>query len=299
MFEFRKSIPALICAILWGFSFVAVRHLILPITKLTPPYLTPEQLSLGMMITAYLSLWAACQHFEAPKADKREVMLAVAGLMGFGSLMCIGYATQHIGSIKVGLISTALPMILPRLVKQLTDERRTSLNMVLGLILVLAGIATVIIFSGKEARLTTLPIGEMLALAASVMLSIYVTLLQNVTSQYGNMMTMRRSLFYAFVAFAIVINIEIQGDVSKGFSYITEPDLMIPLLYLGIISMVATPVLFTFTKSTNPDKLPDFLLYLLPVVIIASGFGFEHEHLTRDVVVGGGWILAGLVLSRA
>lgn len=293
-----KSLPAFFCMLLWSMTFVAAKYLLLPASPIDPlPYLNADELTIGVMVITYLSLWAACPFAESPHIDKNEMLMLIGGFAGiFGGIYLTSKSVVYGDTISTGIICTALPMSIAPLASAKMRNQKFTTGMILGFLLVLAGIFVLIRKEGFNDA--NHPEGNLFALGGSVCLTIAVVILQHIKCEH-QFMPLRKSVFYGIIAFAIFALIKGKGETtSMGFSHMSEIDFLLPFFYIGIASLIAVPALWTFTKKATYSNLPYYLLYLMPIAIIGIGFGIEHEHLTRYAIVGGFWIIAGLCLAK-
>lgn len=281
------SVLALLLAmLLWGSSFVAMKHAFAE--------LAPMVVIFGRMAVASLCFMPFLRSF-ARLPLRKEHLLPLLG-MGFCE-PCLYFlfearALELTTASQAAMITTMLPLLVAVTAGIFLGEILTR-RVVTGLLLAAAG-AVWLSLSGSISLQAPHPVlGNFLEFLAMISATGYIILLKKLSSSLPSFFLTAMQSFIGTVFFFLVI-VFTEVDLPETVSWSG----MLSIGYLGIFVSVGAYGLYNFGVSRVPANQAAAFINLIPVWTILLGFIFLGERLTGWQVVACVLVFAGVLLSQ-
>ena len=196
-------------------------------------------------------------------------------------------------SSEAGVIIATLPIFTLILSNFLLKEK-VNLSQILSILVALAGIIVITISRGFK---TTGNIwGPVLLLLATLSAGFYNIMSRKASARYTPWEITYHMMFTGAVGFSVIAtSIAItRRDVSGLLNGITRAGVLIPALYLGILSSMEAFCLINYALSKIEATRSSVFSYLSTVVAIIAGVLFRKEILSIWDVTGSSFILLGI-----
>ncbi|MFQ9514699.1 MAG: DMT family transporter [Eubacterium sp.] len=281
-------IAALITIVIWGTTFISTKILLVDFTPIEILFLR-FLLGLLVLIIVYPKRLRL-------KDRKQELTFAVAGLCG----ICLYYLLENIAltytmASNVGVIISIAPFFTAVLSHIfMKTEEKLKVQFFFGFFVAMVGIY-LISFNGRELELN--PIGDILAVVAALVWSVY-SLLTRKISRYGynTVQTTRRIFTYGIVfmlPFLFVFDFNL--DIQK----VAKPEYTLNLIYLGIGASALCFVTWNYAVKMLGAVKTSVYIYMVPVITVATSVIVLKEKITWVSAIGTVLILIGLFLSES
>ena len=262
-------ILALITAFIWGTTFIA--------TKILLVEFTPVEILFIRFVLGFIALTLACPKRFSPLERKQEWLFALAGLTG----VCLYYLMENIAltytmASNVGVLVSISPLITALLAFAISKKKtRLQPSFILGFVVAIAGIS-LISFNGSRMELN--PLGDLLAIGATIVWAIYSVTVNKVSGfGYNVIQTTRRFFFYGII---FMIPALFFMDFSPSWSSLAEPKYLLMFLFLGIGACAVCFVTWnTAIQILGPVK-SSIYLYLVPVITVVASAIILREQIT-------------------
>jgi drug/metabolite transporter (DMT)-like permease len=282
------------CVVIWGTNFVVL--------KAALPTMHPHVLNLFRLTSAFLILGGL--HIQRERAAGRSVFsymrvdpwrILATGILGYllyQVAFIVGLANTTAGS--AALIMASSPVWTAILAFFLGVEILGG-GAWLGLILSLAGTATIVLTSHQEVDLgSTALFGNLVMVAAAILWATYTTVNRGLLGRVPPL-----ALTFFGVCFSmlplIVIGAPYLSDTD--WSQVT-PIIWVAIAFSGAFSTGLTVVLWNdAVRKIGPSRTAIFS-NLVPVVALFTAVSFLGEHLEAGQVVGGLFVISGLLIVR-
>ncbi|MFR9503647.1 MAG: DMT family transporter [Rikenellaceae bacterium] len=277
---------AVVVVAIWGYTFVTTKILI-------DGGLTPSQIMVYRFAIAYI-----CMLFFAPKPlfaknIKDELLTLAAGVAG-GSLYFVAENSAIALSItsNVAIIIASAPIFTQLLSHFMLEGERMTRRMLTNSIFAFVGVVMVV-YNGRIV-LQLNPLGDLLALAASLLWALYTILIRKLDMRgYTTKFVTRKIFFYGVVSmipafFFIPI-------APTPASTLLQPSIYIPLLFLAVAASFFCFFAWGYIVEKLGASASAPFIYLVPVVSLISAAIVLHEKITPLALVGMALILLGVV----
>ncbi len=281
-------IAALITIVIWGTTFISTKILLVDFT--------PIEILFFRFLLGFLVLIIVYPKRLKLKDRKQELTFAAAGLCG----ICLYYLLENIAltytmASNVGVIisiSAFFTAVLSHIFMK-TEEKRKAPFFV-GFFVAMAGIC-LISFNGRELELN--PIGDILAVAAALVWSVYSLLTRKISSYgYNTVQTTRRIFTYGIVfmlPFLFVFDLDL--DIQK----VVKPEYALNLIYLGIGASALCFVTWNYAVKILGAVKTSVYIYMVPVITVATSAIVLKEKITWVSAIGTILTLIGLFISES
>ncbi|MCX7711268.1 MAG: DMT family transporter [Clostridia bacterium] len=283
---FTGHLIALITIFIWGTTFVS--------TKVILQDLSPVEILFYRFALGYLALWLIYPKFKGFKSFSEEFLFFSLGLTGITLYFLIeNIALEFTYATNVGLIVSTIPILTALLAHIATKDEKISRNLVIGFIVSFLGIFLVI-FNGKF-LLKLNPVGDVLALLASIVWAVYSVLLKKVDSSYPPVYTVRKSFFYGLLTIVPILYFRGEDFVS---AHPVSLKLVINIAFLGLAASALCFVLWNASvKILGAVKASNYI-YLVPLITMITSVLILHEKVTALTIFGGILIILGVSVSE-
>lgn len=281
-------IAALITIVIWGTTFISTKILLVDFT--------PIEILFFRFLLGLLVLIIVYPKRLKLKDRKQELTFAAAGLCG----ICLYYLLENIAltytmASNVGVIISIAPFFTAVLSHIfMKTEEKLKAQFFVGFFVAMVGIC-LISFNGRELELN--PIGDILAVVAALVWSVYSLLTRKISSYgYNTVQTTRRIFTYGIVfmlpfLFVFNFNLDIQNVV--------KPEYALNLIYLGIGASALCFVTWNYAVGALGAVKTSVYIYIVPVITVVTSVIVLKEKITWIAAIGIGLTLIGLFLSES
>ncbi len=284
----RGHIAALITILIWGTTFISTKILLVDFT--------PIEILFFRFLLGLLVLIIVYPKRLKLKDRKQELTFAAAGLCG----ICLYYLLENIAltytmASNVGVIISIAPFFTAVLSHIfMKTEEKLKIQFFIGFFVAMVGIC-LISFNGRELELN--PIGDILAVAAALIWSLYSLLTRKISSYgYNTVQTTRRIFTYGIVfmlPFLFVFDFNL--DIQK----VVKPEYALNLIYLGIGASALCFVTWNYAVKMLGAVKTNVYIYMVPVITVATSVIVLREKITWVSAIGTILTLIGLFLSES
>ena len=280
-------IGALICVLMWGTSFVSTKAL-LDIVNMQPVEIFIYRFILAYILIALLKPSKLfCQNF------RDEFLMLLCGILS-GSIYFLAenFALRYTSTANVSLLTSTSPLLTTLIVGILYKAERPGSGLVIGSIVAMFGVACVIFNSSFSLEVN--PLGDMLALAASLSWAIYSIILRKFNANYDVWFITRKTFFYGIITALPFVFLE---PVQSPADILTNPVAIGNILFLGLGASLIGFMLWAETvKKVGAIKANNYM-YLQSIVTLIAAAILLSEPVTLIGVLGIVLILGGLWLG--
>lgn len=274
----KAELYLLACTIIWGGTFVAVKAGLddaSPLLFLTVRFVVATVLFLPFV---YRSL----------KNASREAV--TAGVI-LGGLLALGFVFQTVGlqytsASKSGFITGLLVVFTP-LFQVLIERKAPRPGTVVGVVCVVIGLFLLTTPEGSSFN-----IGDTLTLLCAAVFGLYIVYLDVFTQRYNVWLL----TLLQFVTTLLVVGLGALFFETPRIAW--TQNLLISLGYLAILATIVTLSVQTrYQKDSTPARAA-IIFSLEPVIAAGFAYLFRNENIGWLGVLGGGFIVSGLMLSE-
>lgn len=277
----------LFTVIVWGTTYVSTKVLI-------EHGLSPAEIMMLRFILAYVCIWFLSPKKLFCRSWRDEGIMMLLGLTG-GSLYFIVENTA-LGitlASNVSLILCTAPLLSALLLRLFNKNEKLRSNLVYGAVLAMLGVAFVV-FNGHFI-LKLNPLGDFLALMASLMWAFYSLLLKKVDSRYPTVLITRKVFFYGMLT---ILPYFIFRPMTMTLQMLAEPVIWMNLLFLALVASLVCFILWNVAvKNIGPITATNYL-YIQPVVTLITAAIAIHETITFLAIIGCVLIIGGVYVAQ-
>lgn len=277
---------AVFVAFIWSTTFVFTKVLLLE--------LSPLEILVYRYALAYLSFVAIDPKFEKLKGLRTELTFALAGLLGVTLyFLAENYAIYFSTPSNVALLVVLSPLFTGILAHFMTKGEPLTKSFFVGCIAALSGVFLVV-FNGHFI-LKLNPLGDLLAITASVVFAFYSITLKNLDNAYSAVFITRRSFFYALISMLPL-------TFSPSFRWfppaLFKPEVLLNLIFLAVLASSLCFLLWNKVIWWLGAVRANNILYLVPPMTMAASALLLSERVTIFAITGTVLVLAGVYVSQ-
>lgn len=278
---------ALFTIIIWGTTYIS--------TKILLNDFTPIEILFFRFIMALIVLIIIYPHRMKVVSKTHELLFAVAGLCGVTLYYLLeNIALTYTMASNVGVISALAPFFTAIVAYLFLKEEPLRINFFFGFVVAMVGIY-LISFSGTS-NFQLNPLGDLLAVAATVVWAFYSGVTRKVSSFGYNTIQMTRKMFFYGILFMIPTLFIF--DFKLGLERFANPINLFNLIYLGLGASALCFVTWNFAVKVLGAVKSSIYIYMIPVVTVVTSIIVLHEKITWMAAIGTILTLAGLFLSE-
>ncbi|MFR5874870.1 MAG: DMT family transporter [Eubacterium sp.] len=283
----KGHFTAFITIMIWGTTFISTKILLVDFTP-TEILFFRFLLGLAVLIIIYPKRLKI-------KNIRQELTFAAAGLCG----ICLYYLLENIAlsytlASNVGVIISIAPFftaILSRFF--IKNEEKLKVSFFIGFLVAVSGIC-LISMSGAKLKLN--PVGDILAVAASLVWSIYSLLTRKIGDYgYNTIQTTRRIFIYGIIFMLPVLFV---FDFSFDIQKLVKPEYVLNLIYLGVAASAVCFVTWNYAVKILGAVKTSAYIYIVPVITVVTSAVVLKEKITVSAAIGTGLTIAGLFISQ-
>ncbi|MBR0591616.1 DMT family transporter [Bacillus sp. FSL W8-0920] len=279
-------LAAMFTIFLWGSTFIS--------TKILLTAFSPTEILFFRFFIGYLALMMIYPVTMKVQRKKHELMFALAGLCGVVLYYFLeNVALTYTFASNAGVISSVVPFFSFLLAYFLLKDEPLHRRFFIGFFIAMTGIV-LISFNGMTTFQLN-PIGDALALTATIVWAFY-SILSKIINQYGYhiIQVTRRVFFYGLLwMLPLIWHFKIRIDWER----LTNPSFAFHLLFLGLFASAICFLTWSFSVKTLGVVKASVYIYGVPIITMVISMIVLHERLTLMSVLGTALILGGLLLS--
>lgn len=285
--ESAGHLAALLTIVIWGTTFISTKVLLVDFE--------PVEILFYRFVMGLLALCVVYPRRLKGTTGKQELAFAAAGLCG----VCLYYLLENIAltqtlASNVSVIVSVAPFFIALLSHIVfKGQEKLRVNFFLGFVLAMAGIF-LISTGGAEVHIS--PVGDLLALLASIIWAFYSILMQKIGGYgYPTVLVTRRIFLYGIL---FMVPALFFFDLQWAPERFANPVYLGNFLFLGLGACALCFVTWNFAvKMLGPVKTSVYI-YMVPVITVVASVLILHEPLTWATGVGALLTLGGLFLSE-
>lgn len=283
----KGHIAAFITVIIWGITYVSTKSLL--------EYFTPIEILFIRFVIGYAALWLICPHIMHVNDKKHHWYFAAAGLCG----VTLYYLFENIAltytlASNVGIILSVAPFFTAIFGYLFLKDERPGGIFFVGFVIAMIGIF--MIGYNSEANLKLNPLGDILAIIASIIWAAYSTLSKKIGSfGYDTVQATKIIFTYGLV---FMLPAVCMMDFHPEMSAFLNAGNMVNILFLGLGASALCFVTWNFALKVLGSVKTSVYIYLVPVITTVSSAIILEEQITGMIVCGIVLTLAGLFMSE-
>lgn len=283
--QWSGHLCALFTILIWGTTFIS--------TKVLLEDFAPVEILFCRFLLGYLALLLLRPRRLRPER-RQEVLFAAAGLCGVTLYFLLeNIALTFTLASNVGVIVSAAPLFTALLAHYCLDGESLAPKFFAGFAAAMAG---VFLISCNGAALHLNPIGDLLALLASVVWACYSVLMRKIGAMgHDNVLCTRRVFFYGLLFMVPALFLL---DFHLTPEKLTAPGAPLNLLYLGLGASALCFVTWNRAVSILGAVKTSVYIYLVPIITVGFSALILKEPVSPLMAAGMVLTLAGLVLSE-
>lgn len=274
----------------WGTSFLSSKVL------MVYGEFTPVEVFIYRFTFAYIILLFFTWKKILANNYKDELLLLVCGLCA-GSIYFIteNYALKYTTTGNVSLLVSISPIfttILMALIYRFVPKP----NVVIGSLIAFIGVACIIFSTGEGFEIN--PLGDLIALTASISWAIYTIVVKRLTPIYSSIFITRKLFFYGVITALPLLILQRQPLHLSLLFDLSQPQYFLNFLFLGLLcSAFAYLVWNEVLKILGAIKANNYL-YMQPIVTMVAGYIVLGEKIFALGYLGCALIIGGILISE-
>lgn len=285
--EITGHLSALITIFIWGTTFIS--------TKVLLEDFSPIEILFLRFTIGFVVLLTVYPHRMRIKDRKQELYFAAAGLCGITLYYLLeNIALTYTFASNVGIVLSIAPFFTAIFAHFFLAGEKLRPQFFTGFGAAAAGIF-LISFNGSS-NLQLNPLGDILAVTASMVWAAYSILTKKISSfHYNTIQSTRRIFFYGLVFMIPALLIfGFKPDVSR----MVQPLNLFHILFLGLGASALCFVTWNFAVKLLGAVKTSVYIYIVPVITVVTSVIVLKETITGIGVFGILLTLTGLFLSE-
>lgn len=284
------NMGALFVMLAWGTSFLSSKVL------MVSGGFTPVEVFIYRFIFAYLLL--LCFTYKKIMANNRqdELLLLVCGLCA-GSIYFVSenYALEFTTIGNVSLLVSISPIfttILMAFIYRFVPKP----NVIIGSVIAFGGVACIIFGNGDSFEIN--PLGDMIALSASVSWAIYTVVMRRLSPIYSTLFITRKLFFYGVItALPLLLIQEAPLHLNLLFDF-EQPRYLFNFLFLGFFCSACAYLAWNAIMRVLGSIKANNYLYVQPIITMVAGYLVFGEKIALLGYIGCVLIIGGILISE-
>lgn len=278
---------AIITIFIWGTTFIS--------TKVLLSSFSPIEILFFRFILGLTALIIIYPKRLSGTTVKQEMTFAGAGFCGITLYYLLeNIALTYTQASNVGVIISSAPfftVILSFIISK--REEKPTVGFFAGFITAIAGIC-LISFGNSSVKIN--PVGDVLALAASLLWAVYSLLTKKISSfGFNTIQTTRRIFLYGIIFMIPALFI---FDFRLNLPRFASTSNLANIIFLGIGASALCFVTWNFAVKKLGAVKTSIYIYTVPVITLAASALILKEKLTVCSLTGTALTLSGLLLSE-
>ncbi|MHA7964116.1 DMT family transporter [Paenibacillus sp. CAU 1782] len=278
---------AIITILIWGTTFVS--------TKVLLAYLGPVEILVARFALGWLALYLVFPRRLKVGEPKKELYFAAAGLCGVTLYFLLeNIALTYSFTSNISVILSTSPFTTALLSFWIGDGEKPGRRFFIGFAIAIIGVFLISFSGSTELRIH--PIGDLLAVLAALVWSIYSVLVKKINGfGYHAIQSTRRIFMYGLLLMTPIL-------LWSGFHWdggsLLQP---IPLGNLFFLGLGASALCFvTWGKAVQLLGVvrTSAYIYTVPVIAIITALMILGEKITLMSAIGAALAIGGLLVSQ-
>lgn len=276
---------ALITILIWGSTFISTKILLVDFA--------PIEILFYRFVIGLLALLIVYPHRLKVNNKKHELTFAAAGLCGVTLYYLLeNIALTYTTASNVGVIVSIIPFFTALFAYFFLHEEKPKLTFFIGLAVSMIGIL-LISFNGNTV-LKLNPLGDLLAVLASVVWAGYAILSRKISGYGYNTIQATRRIF----TYGLLFMLPILFQFESGIEQLAKPTNLFNILFLGLGASALCFVTWNTAVKLLGAVQTSVYIYMVPVITVIVSILVLHETLTWMSALGMAFSLSGLFISE-
>jgi len=296
-FDTRWALHAsiLVLVVLWGLAFVAIKQALVHMSWITLTFL--RFLVADAFFLGYLVMRREGP-FVPPKRDLPMLLfLAFLGFTGYHLFLNLGEADPEVTAGTAALIIASAPAFIAILAVPVLKEPMRPVRAA-GIAIAFAGLTVMVVLAhpGSEFQFRASK-GALAVLPSSIFAAGYSVIGKGTLTRYRPFVFVAYTILLGTLLLVPLVLVDLGGFFSDlagmGWSG------FLPVLYLGILPTFVAYGIWFRTLERMPAAAAGAYLYLSTLVALLGGVLLLGESLTSAGLLGGGMVIAGVVIAQS
>lgn len=280
-------LTALITILIWGTTFIS--------TKILLKSFSPIEILFFRFLIGFLTLYLIYPHKFKTSNFKEELYFIFAGLTGVTLYFLLeNIALTYSFASNVGVIISIAPFFTAIFANIFLSNEHLKSQFFIGFIFAILGIF-LISFNGNMV-LKLNPLGDILAILASVVWAVYSILTKKIGEFNYNIVQSTRRIFFYGLLFMIPALFLLNFKVGLG--RFTDMSNLLNILYLGFGASALCFVTWNFSVKILGAIKTSIYIYIVPVITMITSVIILNEKITWMSFLGMILTLLGLFISE-
>lgn len=282
---------ALITILIWGTTFISTKVLLSVISPIEILFL---RFVIGFVIL-FLIYPRRLKVKEKKQEKKQELHFVAAGLCGVTLYYLLeNIALTYTFASNVGVIICIAPFFTAIFAHLFLEGEKLSFSFFGGFVIAAIGVF-LISFNGRT-QLQLNPLGDILAILASIVWAAYSVFTKKISSfGYNTIQSTRKIFLYGLLFMIPALFI---FEFKPSFEVLLEPVYLFNMLFLGFGASALCFVTWNLAVKIVGAIKTSLYIYLVPVITVATSIIVLHEKMTGMAIVGTLLTLVGLIVSE-
>jgi len=282
--SFSGHIGALAVVTLWGTTFVSSKVLL-------NAGLMPADIFVIRFIMAYICMLMVSHNRLWADSIKDELTLVGLGIMG-GSLyfltenMALIYST----TANVSILVSTTPLVTALLLACFYKSERLNMKQVIGSIVAFIGVVMVVLNGQLVLHLN--PLGDALALGASLTWALYSLFMRRIMGRYSADFITRKVFFYGIMT--IIPYFVFVHPMNLDMNLYSQPTVLCNLLYLGLLASTGGYLAWNWVMQKLGAMKSTNYIYLQSLITMIAGAVVLGERITWMGLLGAVILIIGM-----
>ncbi|MED1795319.1 DMT family transporter [Brevibacillus nitrificans] len=279
-------VAALLTILIWGSTYISTKVLLVDFTSIEILF---YRFSIG-----FLTLLIVYPHQVKTGGLQAELLYVAAGLSGVALFFLLeNIALTYTLASNVGVIMSIAPLFTAILAHFLLEGEGLRPRFFTGFVIAVSGV--VLIICNGSFLLQLNPLGDMLAVLASVVWAVYSILMRKI-SRFGHHLvgSTRKVFFYGLLCMIPVLFVR---DIRLDFARFADPSNLFNLAFLGFAASALCFVTWNWSVGVLGAVKTSLYIYLVPLITLVAAAIFLHEKITGIAIFGTFLTLGGMLLS--
>ena len=274
----------------WGTSFLSSKVL------MVNGGFTPVEVFVYRFTFAYvLLLLMTCKKILANNW-RDEFLFLVCGLCA-GSIYFVAenYGLKYTTTGNVSLLVSISP-IFTTVLMAVIYRFMPKINVIAGSLIAFGGVACIIFSNGDSLEFN--PIGDIIALCASLSWAIYTIVVKRLNPIYSSLFITRKLFFYGVITALPLLWIQ-EEPLKLGLIFnLSQPQFMLNLLFLGLFCSACAYLVWSEVMKVLGAIKANNYLYMQPIVTMVAGYYVLDEQIYILGYIGCVLIIGGIIISE-
>lgn len=278
----------------WGLAFVAIKQALVYMSWITLTFLR-----FAVADLLFLGFLFGTRQVRNPPARRDVptlVVLAFFGFTGYHLFLNLGETDPNVSAGTAALIIASAPAFIAIFAMLLLKERPRRLQ-ASGIVIAFTGLALMIFFARPASEFTfRASEGALTVVPPAIFSALYAVLGKGYLRRYPP---------FTFVAWTLLIGTVLLLPLVLATGPAVAADLRtmgwagwVPVLYLGVFPTFVGYGIWFRALERIPAASAGAYIYASTLVAVVGGVAILGESLTTGAILGGGMVIAGVVLAQ-